>query len=66
MAGLDWAGILRSGFRNGGLRPQEVWALTPAELLLLIGSERGSVPLGRGGLDSLLAHFPDDVGGTNE
>ena len=66
MAGLDWAGMVRSGFRNGGLRPHEVWALTPAELLLLIGPEQSAAPLGRGGLDELLASFPDGLGGTNE
>lgn len=59
MVGLDWAAMLRAGFRSGGLRPHEVWALTPAELLLLVGPGRGAAPLGRQGLDALIRHFPD-------
>lgn len=66
MAGLDWAAMLRAGFRAGGLRPHEVWGLTPAELLLLVGPEKAAAPLGRKGLDALIRHFPDLDGELDE
>ncbi|MCR9247891.1 MAG: phage tail assembly chaperone, partial [bacterium] len=38
---FDWASLLRAGVRGLGLRPDEFWALTPAELHLLLGHCRG-------------------------
>lgn len=66
MAGLDWASMLRAGFRSSGLRPHEVWALTPAELLLLIGPNQGVLPLRRQGLKALIEAFPDMDGVRDE
>ncbi len=55
---IDWPGLLRAGVRGAGLRVAEFWALTPAELTLILGRE-GARPLGRSGLDALLELFPD-------
>lgn len=59
MIRLDWPAMLKAGHRLAGLRPSEVWKLTPAELLMLIGVENSPRPLGRRGLETLLENFPD-------
>lgn len=60
--GLDWAGLLRvallSTARGGlGLRPAEFWALTPAELALMLGIEPGSGAMTRARLAQMAARF---------
>ena len=57
---LDWPALMRAGLRGLGLRPAEFWALTPAELLLMLGLEGGSVAMGRARLAELSAAWPDD------
>ena len=59
MTGFDWAGLMHAGMRGLGLKPQEFWALTPAELWLLLGPEAGDMPMGRAKLDELSRDFPD-------
>ncbi|WP_298494056.1 rcc01693 family protein [uncultured Maritimibacter sp.] len=59
MSGFDWTGLMRLGMRGLGLRPADFWALTPAELTLLLGHERGQGPLDRARLDDLARAFPD-------
>lgn len=61
---IDWAGLLRAGLHGLGLRPAEFWALTPAELRLMLGRETGIAPLARARLDELLKAYPDQEGGT--
>ncbi len=39
---FDWPGLMRAGMRGLGLRPAEFWALTPAELRLMLGEERAA------------------------
>lgn len=58
-AGLDWPGLMRAGMRGLGLKPHEFWALTPAELWLLLGPDAGDMPMGRQRLDELSRNFPD-------
>ena len=56
--GMDWAALLRAGLRGLSLTPDAFWALTPAELQLMLGSEagRGSAVGGWiGGLDGGLS-----------
>ena len=56
--GFDWVSLVQAGVRGLGLRPAEFWALTPAELSLMLG--RAAPPaLGRAGLVDLMAAFPD-------
>ncbi|SLN46023.1 hypothetical protein AQS8620_01893 [Aquimixticola soesokkakensis] len=57
--GFDWPALMRVGFRGLGLKPAEFWALTPAELLMLLGEGGGSAPLNRARLDELAQMYPD-------
>ncbi|GIX13157.1 MAG: hypothetical protein KatS3mg118_1116 [Paracoccaceae bacterium] len=41
---IAWSRLLRLGIRGLGLRPDEFWALTPAEFLLLAGLDGGGGP----------------------
>jgi len=59
MRGLDWPALMRAGMQALRLTPSEFWRLTPAELRLMLGPGAGRGPLGRDGLDRLLAAFPD-------
>ena len=65
---LDWSGLMRLGLGRLGLRPPEFWALTPAELLLMLGQGDAfsgqSGPLDASGLAALAARFPDKVKGS--
>lgn len=56
---FDWPALMRAGMQGLGLRPAEFWALTPAELRLMLGEGGGARPMGRDGLEALLAAFPD-------
>lgn len=55
--GLDWAGLMRAGIGGLRLRPADFWALTPAELALMLGP--GTVPMSRAGLAALEKRWPD-------
>ncbi|MDQ1899778.1 phage tail assembly chaperone [Paracoccus sp. WLY502] len=57
--GLDWPGLMRAGMRGLGLRPDQFWALTPAELALMLGVEAGSPAMTRDRLAELAARYPD-------
>lgn len=61
---LDWAALMRAGMgpaRRGGLglAPAVFWALTPAELALMLGIEPGGGAMTRGRLAELAARYPD-------
>ncbi len=56
---VNWPALMRAGLRGLGLRPAEFWALTPAELELMLGQAAGVAPLKRGRLEELLAVYPD-------
>ena len=56
---FDWAGLMRAGLQGLGLTPAQFWALTPAELLIMLGEPGQAAPMGRAGLDALAARFPD-------
>lgn len=57
--GFDWAGLMRAGIRHLGLKPGDFWALTPVELMLMLGLEGGSAPMARARLDELARSYPD-------
>lgn len=59
MSTLDWPGLMRAGMAGLRLTPAEFWALTPAELQIMLGDPARALPLGRAGLDALLRDFPD-------
>ena len=58
MSGFAWRALLEGG-RQVGLRPREVWALTPAELAFLMGRDLSVAPLSRARLSELVRAFPD-------
>ena len=59
MAGFDWPVLMRAGLRGLGLRPEQFWALTPAELRMMLGQDSGAAPMGRDRLAALMRAFPD-------
>lgn len=61
---MDWPGLMRAGLQGLGLRPAEFWALTPAELALMLGAEARAAPLTRARLEELAALWPDRGGGA--
>ncbi|RME13820.1 MAG: phage tail assembly chaperone [Alphaproteobacteria bacterium] len=54
---------MRLGLRGLGLKPAEFWALTPAELMVMLGLEGGAAPLDRARLEDLARAFPDHPAG---
>ncbi|KAA9009038.1 rcc01693 family protein [Histidinibacterium aquaticum] len=63
MSGLDWPGLMRAGLHRLGLRPAEFWALTPAELVMMLGLDPGrEAVMGRARLEELTRQFPDEEG----
>ncbi len=58
-AGLDWPALMRAGLQGLRLKPAEFWALTPAELQLMLGTQGSQAPLLSKGLAALMAAYPD-------
>ncbi|WP_439148960.1 rcc01693 family protein [Sulfitobacter sp.] len=56
---LDWPALMRAGLKGLGLTPDEFWALTPAELQLMLGTTAAQAPLLSDGLAALMAAYPD-------
>ncbi|MCB1344725.1 MAG: phage tail assembly chaperone [Rhodobacter sp.] len=60
MTGLDWTGLMRAGLHGLGLRPAEFWALTPAELMVMLGRDEAAAGgFTRARFDALMRRFPD-------
>lgn len=59
--GLDWPGLMRAGLHGLGLLPRDFWALTPVELMLMLGRDPGAGvgAFTRARLDALIARYPD-------
>lgn len=55
---MDFAGLLRAAAARG-VRPAEMWALTPAELMIVLGRGGGPAAMGRARLEELAAAYPD-------
>ena len=66
MSGFDWPGLMQAGLHSLGLKPAEFWALTPAELRVMLGQTKGGAPLVRGQLDALMQAYPDITGANDE
>ena len=56
---IDWVGLMRAGLHGLRLPPAVFWALTPAELRMMLGAEQIVPPLTRARLAELAAAFPD-------
>ena len=65
MKRIDWPRLIRLGLVDLRLKPAEFWDLTPAELFLLAGVVPGERPMDRGGLEALMARFPDAPRGAD-
>ncbi|MCE8554436.1 phage tail assembly chaperone [Ruegeria pomeroyi] len=65
MNGFDWPALMRAGILGLRLTPEAFWRLTPAELRLMLGQGAGTAPMGRAGLDALLAAWPDQTQGED-
>ena len=66
MSVVDWPALMQAGMRGLGMRPAEFWALTPAELELMLGGPGGVAPLARERLDALMRDFPDGEEGMRD
>jgi len=56
---LEWGALMRAGLRGLKLTPDVFWALTPAELQVMLGAEGAQAPMLRQGLEALMAAYPD-------
>ncbi len=60
---MDWMALRQIGLFRLGLKPLEFWALTPIELLLMLGADPGQGPMGRNRLTELERIYPDQTKG---
>ncbi|MBD3662934.1 phage tail assembly chaperone [Sulfitobacter sp. TSTF-M16] len=56
---MDWPALMRAGLQGLKLAPDQFWALSPAELQLMLGAGSGRAPLLRDGLEALMNAYPD-------
>lgn len=61
MSGFDWPALMRAGLHGLGLRPDQFWQLTPAELAMMLGQGGGDAPMGRARLEELARAYPDNL-----
>ncbi|MEL7165076.1 MAG: rcc01693 family protein [Pseudomonadota bacterium] len=61
MSGFDWPALMRAGMVGLRLPPDQFWALTPAELQLMLGPGDGARPMLSKGLEALMAAWPDET-----
>ncbi|WP_147125204.1 rcc01693 family protein [Shimia ponticola] len=66
MTQFDWRALFCVGTRQLGLQPSDFWALTPAELRLMLGEVDGQAPMRMAGLEALMERFPDQGNGKEE
>ncbi len=59
MATFDWPELMAAGIGGLGLTPREFWALSPAELALMLGPGVTQGTMSRAGLEKLLTDYPD-------
>ncbi|WP_227267849.1 rcc01693 family protein [Roseobacter weihaiensis] len=56
---IEWPALMRAGLQQLGLRPDEFWTLTPAELQVMLGDPAKTGPLLSNGLEALMTAYPD-------
>ena len=66
MSPVNWPALMRSGLMTLRLCPAQFWALTPAELMLMLGHGSGNAPMGQARLADLLRAYPDAPNGADE
>jgi uncharacterized phage protein (TIGR02216 family) len=66
MSHLNWAALMRAGLYGLHLHPEQFWALTPAELQMMLGETARQGPLLSSGLQALMSAYPDETEGTEQ
>lgn len=61
MTRFDWPVLMRAGLYDLRLKPWEFWALTPAELRLMLGVNLNAGPMTQKALTDLMKSFPDGM-----
>ncbi len=56
---FDWPALMRLGIKEMRLKPDDFWALSPAEFLLIMGINEASAPMARKRLIELATAYPD-------
>lgn len=56
---MDWTGLMRAGLHDLRLLPREFWALTPAELMVMLGRDGAAGPMLKDRLEALARAYPD-------
>ena len=62
---FDWPALMAAGIRGLGLRPDQFWSLTPAELSFLLGRKGSAKGMDRMTLDALALRYPDSPEGSD-
>ena len=58
---FDWSGLVRLGLSQLGLKPHELWDLTPVELMIMAGLDVDNHAfLGRSAFERLASLYPDN------
>lgn len=60
-----WSELMRAGLFGLRLTPEAFWALTPAELRVMLGENRAAV-MDRSGFEALMAAYPDGQRGEGD
>ncbi|MEM1360147.1 MAG: rcc01693 family protein [Pseudomonadota bacterium] len=64
---FDWPAMRQRALYDLRLTPDQFWALTPVEFMLMLGLSDDALPMGRAGLERLCREFPDGNGNeTND
>lgn len=56
---IAWPELMRAGMGKLNLRPAEFWALSPIELIIMLGLDGSPPVMTRDGLAALMAAYPD-------
>jgi uncharacterized phage protein (TIGR02216 family) len=59
---MDWPNLMRAGLHDLRLPPDVFWALSPAELQIMLGLDRRLMPMARDRFNALWAAYPDTEG----
>ena len=59
---MDWPNLMRAGLHDLRLQPDQFWALTPAELQIMLGLDHRLLPMARDRFEALTAAYPDAKG----
>ena len=57
---MDWATLLGVALRDLRMMPRDFWALTPAELGMMLGLDLVQPRMGQDRLQDLIRDFPDE------